>query len=78
MYSSFLSLSSLFLWQTFNALFIVRVCVKYFTECLKEDDVIKQIESMGSAEAGTSEEDKPSLETLVELLVEIVVELPLQ
>jgi len=34
--------SSLFVWQTFNALFILRVSVKFFFERLKEDDVYRQ------------------------------------
>ncbi len=37
-----LSSSSLFVWQTFNSLLVLRVCIKFFVERLKEEEVFRQ------------------------------------
>jgi len=74
--------SSVFLWQTFNAILLIRVCLKHFVESLKEDEVIRQLAvDKGDNEenvANGSEIPEPSLDALVETLVEIITDLPLQ
>ena len=47
----------MFIWQTYNALFMIRNVVKYFAEYLKGDDFAKQftpqVQSKWDACAGT-------------------------
>jgi hypothetical protein len=54
--------SSMFVWQTFNALFVLRVCIKHFVERLKEEDILREFEAFPhgrqSSEAGDGPETK--------------------
>ena len=61
--------------------FLTQVCLKHFIESLKEDEVIRQL----AVDKGDKKENvngseilEPSLDALVETLVEIVTDLPLQ
>ena len=62
--------------------FLTQVCLKHFIESLKEDEVIRQL----AVDKGDNKENvsngseilEPSLDALVETLVEIVTDLPLQ
>ena len=58
--------SSLFIWQTFNALVILRVIIKYFIEHLKEDEVLKQFEY------GASEGSEKILDQMIHALIDII------
>ncbi|KAG0428262.1 hypothetical protein HPB47_024742, partial [Ixodes persulcatus] len=65
--------NNIFTWQTYNALFIIRCIVKYFIVTVTEDNVVKQFQAPSS---GDSKHDD-LLESLVNALVEIVVDVPL-
>ncbi|KAK9873979.1 hypothetical protein WA026_002330 [Henosepilachna vigintioctopunctata] len=56
-------------WQSFNAMFITRCILKFFTEILCEEDLIKHIEA---------NEDNSRLESLIGSLVGILVDLPVE
>jgi len=71
--NSVLTENSLFIWQTFNALFIVRIVVKFMVERIKEEDVVKQFNVVLPDE----EEETVSMFTrFLSCLVELVVETP--
>ena len=85
--------SSSFLWQTFNALFLLKVCIKHLVEAVKEEELIRQIETVGIAQQVSIDEkaasealdngvlsrgEAASVETLVECLIDIIAELPLR
>jgi hypothetical protein len=76
-----------FLWQTFNAIFLLKICLKYMVEVLKEDEVARQIavdpkrnvaEGAAHENGAKDVEEGPTLEMLIEILVDIVTELALQ
>ena len=72
-----LSTNDIFLWQTFNALFIVRTISKYLIEHLSEENVLRQFDALpGSVGASEDESRQPInvAETLLNCLVEIVVD----
>jgi hypothetical protein len=73
-------------WQSFNALFILRVCAKYFLEKLKEEDVLRQFDAIPKDSQGNDEtkEEKENedeagdrMELLIQALIDIIVDLPL-
>ncbi|XP_014680690.1 PREDICTED: dymeclin-like [Priapulus caudatus] len=73
--------NNLFTWQTYNALFIVRCLCKYFIENMSEESVMKQFNAWEkTAQQGTLEEEKDKKESLVDkllnALVEIIVDVP--
>lgn len=64
--------NSIFTWQTYNALFITKCIAKYFIVTVTEDNVAKQFQS-------PSEDDGKHddlLESYINALVEIIVDLP--
>ena len=61
--------NSLFIWQTFNSLLVIRVCVKYFKERLNEDEIMHQFDP--------NESNDSRHEELLLGLVDIIVGLPL-
>eukprot|EP00088_Acartia_fossae_P068251 TRINITY_DN8612_c0_g1_i3.p1 TRINITY_DN8612_c0_g1~~TRINITY_DN8612_c0_g1_i3.p1 ORF type:complete len:292 (-),score=35.58 TRINITY_DN8612_c0_g1_i3:3-878(-) len=62
--------NTLFLWQTTNGLFIVRVVAKFMSEKIKEEEMIKQF---------NDDESSPSLfSSLVSCLVNSLVEIPVR
>jgi len=67
---SVLSENSVFIWQTCNALFIVRTVLKFMVERIKEEDVVNQFEVCGEDEDSEVSMFSRFLMTLVELLVE--------
>ena len=78
---------SMFVWQTFNALFIIRVVSKFFVERLKEDDVYRQFCAVAASEVSSSGDSKNSvqntyvepgnrLQKLVDALVDVLVDIP--
>ena len=64
---------SLFIWQTFNALVILRVIIKYFVERLKEDEVLRQFEFR--APGSTSSTDTTSSEQVIDQMVHALVDI---
>jgi len=70
---SVLSENSLFIWQTSNALFILRIVLKFMVERIKEEDVVRQFNV-------TAEEDGGDclLTTFIAILQELLVETPLE
>ena len=72
---SVLSENSLFIWQTCNALLVIRSVVKFMVERIKEEDVVSQFH----VTVGEEEEESVSmLAILLSTLVELLVETPLQ
>lgn len=65
--------NNIFTWQTYNALFIIRFILKYFIVTVTEDNVVKQFQAPTIGD--TKKEDL--LDSLVNALVEIVVDVPL-
>ncbi|KAK5648996.1 hypothetical protein RI129_003888 [Pyrocoelia pectoralis] len=61
---------NIFSWQTFNALFIIRCVVKYFTDVITEEQFVEHIECYPS--------NISRLETFVGSLIGIVVDVPLK
>ena len=74
--------SSLFLWQTFNALLVIRVCTKFFVERLKEEDVFRQFcaEAPLKADGGESEkgvvEPGQRFQAFIDSLIGIISDYP--
>ena len=57
----------------------MQVCLKYFVEALKEEEVIRQLAvDKGEQASNGTEIQEPSLDVLVDTLVEIITNLPLQ
>ena len=57
----------------------MQVCLKYFVEALKEEEVIRQLAvDKGEHASNGTEIQEPSLDVLVDTLVEIITNLPLQ
>ncbi|XP_064471607.1 dymeclin-like isoform X2 [Ornithodoros turicata] len=63
---------NIFIWQTYNALFIIKCIAKYFIVTITEDNVVKQFHA--SSEDGKHDD---LLEQFINALVEIVVDVPL-
>ena len=80
--SDSLSSNDIFLWQTFNALFIVRTISKYLIEHLSEENVLRQFDARpAGGDAGGSEDAATPInvaEELLNCLVEIVVDVPVK
>jgi len=72
---SVLSENSLFLWQTCNALLIVRLVTRFMVERIKDEDVVAQFSV--AVEDGDEEEEEGMLPQLLASLVELLVETPL-
>jgi len=71
--NSVLTENSLFIWQTYNALFIVRTVLKFMVERIKEEDVVKQFNVILPDE---EEETVSMFTSFLSCLVELVVETP--
>ena len=63
-------------WETFNVLFVLRVCVKFFVEKIKEEEVIKQFEVRPKEDDKKSEEEKSRFELFVHSLVDVIAQVP--
>ncbi|KAF5307529.1 hypothetical protein FQR65_LT06884 [Abscondita terminalis] len=61
---------NIFSWQTFNALFILRCLLKYFTDVITEEQLIEHIECDSS--------NTSRLETFIGALMGIIVDVPLK
>lgn len=72
--NSVLDENSVFIWQTYNALFIVRVVVRFMMERIKEEDVVRQF---NVSLPGEEEEPEAMFPYLLRQLTEVVVETPL-
>ncbi|XP_053639286.1 dymeclin isoform X3 [Cherax quadricarinatus] len=70
--------NSVFTWQAYNALFIVRCVCKLLVQHLSEEEVIEVLQTPPPSTEGTLPEDNSNLvEDLVTSLVEIIVDVPL-
>ncbi|KAI0209934.1 Dymeclin [Lamellibrachia satsuma] len=69
---------SIFMWQTYNALFIIRNVCKYFVENLSEEVVLQQFDtqSPGAQGGDSAKVESDVLEDFVSCLMEIVVDVP--
>lgn len=76
--SSVESESSLFAWQSVNALFLIRVCHKFFVERFSsEDEILYQFEISSNQESpGQIVSDGNRFRTFIDGLVAIITELP--
>ncbi|XP_049955035.1 dymeclin isoform X1 [Schistocerca serialis cubense] len=72
--------NSMFSWQTYNALFILRCVTKYLIESIKEDDVIRQFEARPQEQDGLKQVDEhvSRMEIFLDSLLEIVVDVPVK
>ncbi|KAF5305088.1 hypothetical protein FQA39_LY09350 [Lamprigera yunnana] len=61
---------NMFSWQTFNALFIIRCLLKYFTEVITEEQLMQHIEFNSNSVS--------RLETFIGTLVGVIVDIPLR
>lgn len=72
--------NELFVWQTYNALFVVRSLCKYFIENMSEESVLKQFNAFqnltGQDEKAASKKES-ILDSLLNSLVEVIVDLPM-
>lgn len=70
--------NSVFTWQTYNALFILRCIIKYYIETITEDDVVKQfqVKSSLNIERKDEEDGIELLESFMNSLLEIIVDVP--
>lgn len=72
--------NNIFTWQTFNAMFILRCVTKYFIQTVTEDNFVKQFQSNpqdGSGEKQQEDNASHALEKLLNVLVEIIVDVPI-
>lgn len=79
--ASVLCENRVFVWQTYNALFILRCVLKYFIETLSEDGTLKQLQATAPSKAGHPKsliESDKILETLINSLFEIIVDVELE
>lgn len=69
----------MFAWQTFNTLFIIRCVTKYLVETISEEQLISHFE-VYSDEAGikNKHETVGKLESFLDALIELVVDVPLK
>jgi len=72
--NSVLTENSLFIWQTYNAVFLVRVIARFMMERIKEEDVVRQFNVVAEGEEEVAHAMFP---TFVRQLCELVVETPL-
>lgn len=71
--------SSVFIWQAYNSLFILRCVLKYFIETLGEEGMLKQLEESQQKRDKSiiSSEPEKLLEAIINALYEIVIEINL-
>jgi len=71
---------NIFIWQTYNALFIIRSLCKYFVEHLSEELLVHQFDCLPPAADGTPAEDTAEIgsqtEEFLTALVELLVDVP--
>lgn len=63
-------------WQTYNALFAVRCILKYLVETVGEDEMIKHTEAVPD-NLDDDQVYSGRLESFVEALIEIIIDVPL-
>ncbi|XP_067143240.1 dymeclin isoform X2 [Centruroides vittatus] len=69
--------NSVFTWQTYNALFILRCIIKYFIETITEEHVIKQFQVKSKGKDDDDADDRVELlESFINSLLEIIVDVP--
>ncbi|GAB6032050.1 hypothetical protein CHUAL_010419 [Chamberlinius hualienensis] len=69
--------NSVFIWQTYNALFILRCVCKFFLETITEDSFIKQLQVSSTSKDGeVTEEPESMLELFQNALLELLVDVP--
>ncbi|XP_035212271.1 dymeclin-like [Stegodyphus dumicola] len=71
--------NTVFIWQAYNSLFILRCILKYFIETLGEEGMIKQLEDVqqNKSDANNVLEPAKLLESIINALFEIVVDISL-
>lgn len=71
--------NSVFIWQAYNSLFILRCILKYFIETLGEEGMLKQLEDaqLGKTKPTIPLEPEKLLETIINALFEIIIDIPL-
>jgi len=62
--------NSLYIWQTCNALFLVRVVIKFMSERIKEEELVKQFND--------EESSPPVFDKFLSALLNIIIEIPLR
>ncbi|GFO41736.1 dymeclin-like [Plakobranchus ocellatus] len=71
---------NIFIWQTYNALFIIRSLCKYFVESLSEELLLHQFDVLPPKPDGTPAEDTAEIgsqaEVFITALVELIVDVP--
>lgn len=67
-------------WQTYNALFVIRCVTKYLVETYNEEEILQQFEANPAVQSSavTSEETVSNLDSFIDALIEIVVDVPLK
>jgi len=65
--------NSLFIWQTCNALFLVRVCVKFMSERIKEEELVKQFN-----DDLNDTSSPPVFDKFLAAIINILIEIPLR
>lgn len=66
--------NSVFIWQAYNSLFILRCVLKYFIETLGEEGMLKQLEdSQQRTKSSISSEPEKLLESIINTLFEIII-----
>nr|KAI8752104.1 dymeclin-like [Biomphalaria glabrata] len=71
---------NIFIWQTYNALFIIRSLCKYFVEHLSEELLLHQFDCLPPKQDGTPADDTAEIgsqiEEFINALVELIVDVP--
>lgn len=71
---------NIFIWQTYNALFIIRSLCKYFVEHLSEELLLHQFDCLPPESDGTIAQDTAEIgsqvEEFINALVELIVDVP--
>lgn len=69
--------NGIFIWQTYNALFILCCICKYFLETITEESFVKQLQAVPLPKEGESDtESEQLIELLQNALVELIVDVP--
>lgn len=70
--------NSVFIWQAYNSLFILRCILKYFIETLGEEGMLKQLEDSqhNKTKSTASPEPEKLLQSIINALFEIIIDTP--
>lgn len=70
--------SNMFAWQTYNTLFIIRCITKYLVETVSEEQLIYHFEAVNAENTANKHETIGKLESFLDALIELVVDVPLR